>query len=62
MLACKYWGAMRWVSVYAMHSLAVLSKLVGEEGERLSPEADNPIRSLFYRLLRDEGVKYCEWK
>ena len=36
--------------------MAVLSRMVrGEEG-RLSPEAETPVRTLFCRLVRDEGV------
>lgn len=36
--------------------MAVLSRMArGEEG-RLSPEAETPVRTLFCRLVRDEGV------
>lgn len=36
--------------------MAVLSRMVGGEGGRLSPKGENPVRSLFCRLVRDEGV------
>lgn len=36
--------------------IAWLSCLSEEEGE-LSLETENPVRSLFYRLLRDDSVK-----
>lgn len=38
-------------------ALAVLSRTGGEDQRRLSPEAENPVRSLLCRLLRGEGVR-----
>lgn len=45
--------------VYVTNNLVILSRTVGGEEGEVSPEAENPVRSLFHRLLGAAGVKLC---